>query len=537
MGKPFVSGDNQEIIIKSKQRVQKHGEVFTPKWMVEKMLNVPGVNEACNSVTATFLEPAVGEGTFLIEVLKRKLSAVSKEHCSSLVEYENYSLLALSSLYGIELLEDNAHLCIMNIFDVFSDYYIEVSKKLDAPINNEMLASAKVIISSNIRQGNFLTRLAPNGEPIRFSKWRVANDISKKAKVIKESQSKQLEAMKFDVIIGNPPYQEETPGENRQAKPIYHLFMEEAYEISDKVVFITPARFLFNTGATPKKWNRKMLKDKHFKVEFFEKDSSKVFPNTDIKGGVVITARNKGREFEPIEVFTSDDRLKIILQKVNRHLDKNIGDLVYSPDSYRFSDILFDENPILVDRTDDAHAKAVASNVFQRYPEVFYDEKPDDGQDYIRIYGRMSGKRMFKWIKRSYLNNHPNIDKWKVFVPGASGSGVFGEMLSSPIVGEPQVGHNQTFISIGAFETEFEAEAVLKYIKTKFGRALLGVMKVTQNNQPKETWSKIPLLDFSSLNEIDWDKSISEIDQQLYARFELSVEEVEYIEENVRPMI
>jgi hypothetical protein len=185
MENTYVAPAPQETIIKSKRRVQKHGEVFTPKWMVDKMLDVPGVKEACNSVTATFLEPAVGEGTFLIEILKRKLKVVSKKHCSSMTEYENYSLLALSSLYGIELLEDNAHICIMNIFKTFLDYYIEVSKKLEKPINNKVLASAKVIISSNIRQGNFLTRLAPNGESIRFSEWRVTSDLSKKPKVIK----------------------------------------------------------------------------------------------------------------------------------------------------------------------------------------------------------------------------------------------------------------------------------------------------------------------------------------------------------------
>ena len=185
MEKALVPEAKQEIIIKSKRRVQKHGEVFTPKWMVEKMLNVPGVKKACNSVTTTFLEPAVGEGTFLTEILKRKLRVVSKKHCSSIIEYENYSLLALSTLYGIELLEDNAHICIMNVFNAFLDCYAEVSKAMEKPVNNKVLASAKVIISSNIRQGNFLTRLAPNGESIRFSEWRVTNDLSRKPKVIK----------------------------------------------------------------------------------------------------------------------------------------------------------------------------------------------------------------------------------------------------------------------------------------------------------------------------------------------------------------
>jgi 23S rRNA G2445 N2-methylase RlmL len=73
---------------------------------------------------------------------------------------------------------------------------------------------------------------------------------------------------KFDVVIGNPPYQEESTGDGTQAPPIYHKFMEEAYKIADRVSFITPARFLYNAGATPKAWNKKMLEDEHLKVEY-----------------------------------------------------------------------------------------------------------------------------------------------------------------------------------------------------------------------------------------------------------------------------
>lgn len=233
MVKSLVPGPKQETIIKSKRRVQKHGEVFTPKWMVEKMLNVPGVKEACNSVTAIFLEPAVGEGTFLIEILKRKLKVVSKKHCSSMTEYENYSLLALSSLYGIELLEDNAHICIMNVFNTFLDCYTEVSSKMEKRINDKVLASAKVIISSNIRQGNFLTRLAPNGEPIRFSEWQVANDLSRRPRVIKVNRTEYtLDEIyeKQEKEIGSTANRLNV---NRQLT-IFDLMNQEAEEPQDK---------------------------------------------------------------------------------------------------------------------------------------------------------------------------------------------------------------------------------------------------------------------------------------------------------------
>ena len=94
--------------------------------------------------------------------------------------------------------------------------------------------------------------------------------------------------MKFDFAIGNPPYQGEPTGDQKRfAPPVYHLFLDEAYKIADKVEMIHPARFLFNAGSTPKAWNEKMLADEHLKVLHYEQDSSKMFSNTAITGGGV----------------------------------------------------------------------------------------------------------------------------------------------------------------------------------------------------------------------------------------------------------
>lgn len=104
--------------------------------------------------------------------------------------------------------------------------------------------------------------------------------------------------MKFDFIIGNPPYQEEKQGDSNTATPIYHVFMEAAYSLSDRVILITPARFLFNAGYTPKDWNRKMLNDEHLKVVFYSPESSSVFNGVSIKGGVAITYRDQKKNLE-----------------------------------------------------------------------------------------------------------------------------------------------------------------------------------------------------------------------------------------------
>ena len=129
----------------------------------------------------------------------------------------------------------------------------------------------------------------------------------------------------------------------------------------------------------------------------------------------------------------------------------------------------------------------------------------------------------------------PTLGKWKVIVPKSNGTGAIGEVLSTPLIGEPLIGYTQSFIGIGTFNEQTEAMAALKYVKSKFARTLLGILKVTQDNS-KETWRFVPLQDFTSKSDIDWEKSVAEIDRQLYAKYELSEEEITFIESMIKPM-
>lgn len=124
--------------------------------------------------------------------------------------------------------------------------------------------------------------------------------------------------MKFDYAIGNPAYQAEftLEGNKTYAAPVYNKFMDAAAEVADKVELIHPARFLFNAGSTPKAWNDKMLNSVHFKVLCYEEDASKVFPTTDIKGGIAITYQDSKKTFEPILVFTKYPELNSIEPKL-----------------------------------------------------------------------------------------------------------------------------------------------------------------------------------------------------------------------------
>lgn len=173
-----------EKIINNKKRVQNHGEVFTPKKIINKMLDLPNICEACQNLTSTFLEPAAGEGAFLVEVLNKKINMIIKKYSDDLTSYENYSLLALSTLYGVELLEDNALKCVMNMYQAYYEAYQNQARRYEKNMKAKVLNSAKLIISKNIVQGNFLTKLSYNGNPLVFSEWQVLN-FHKGAKVLK----------------------------------------------------------------------------------------------------------------------------------------------------------------------------------------------------------------------------------------------------------------------------------------------------------------------------------------------------------------
>ena len=345
------------------------------------------------------------------------------------------------------------------------------------------------------------------------------------------------EDMKFDAIVGNPPYQIMATGDANGSDPIYHLFIDAACKLGEKVSFIHPARFLFNAGKTPKDWNEKMLNDEHYKVVQYWANSGDVFPTVDIKGGVAVTYWDKNKTFEKIGTFVAHEPLRTALEKVLAIKGfKSLTDSIYPQNKYEFSTLYKDyphyKNIIGSDGAD----KRLRPNAFDKL-DVF---KENQSKGEIPIHGLIKNKRVIRFINSKYIEASENLDKYKVLVPKANGSGAIGEVLSTPMVGEPMVGepmvgYTGSFIGIGAFETQEEAENCMKYIKTKFARAMLGTLKVTQDN-PRETWLNVPLQDFTTNSDIDWSKSIPEIDKQLYKKYGLSAEEISFIESKVREM-
>jgi hypothetical protein len=331
--------------------------------------------------------------------------------------------------------------------------------------------------------------------------------------------------MKFTAVVGNPPYQVTT--DTNFATPVYHLFFEVAKSLNpDYVSLIHPARFLFNAGATPKEWNKKMLNDPHLSVLRYEPNSQKIFSGVDIKGGVCITFWNKSSQVGGLGGgFVAYEELSTILKKVK------VGG---------FDKIVGSRGGTFAKRWLDSYKRYRSyfpSSVFTTNSELFSENS--DKLHQIKIIGLVNNKRIERYVNEDLLDDK-DLRKWKVFIPKSNGSGAIGEVLSTPLTGEPLTGEpltgcTESFIQIGSFESKSEAINCLNYIKTKFCRAILGTLKVTQDNS-KNTWKNVPLQDFTNKSDIDWLKSIPEIDKQLYVKYSLDKKEIDFIESHVKAM-
>lgn len=157
-----ITTPSRTEIVKSKQRVADHGEVFTPLWMVEAMLDL--VKGETERIDSRFLEQACGSGNFLVQILRRKLTAVEFKYGKSKFERRHYALLALMCIYGVELLADNIAECRANVLEIFAEY-------LNLDELDELYRAASYVLSQNLVHGDALTMCTHDGKPIIFAEW------------------------------------------------------------------------------------------------------------------------------------------------------------------------------------------------------------------------------------------------------------------------------------------------------------------------------------------------------------------------------
>lgn len=595
----LITGPNASVIKtrarkameQQSERTRQHAEVFTPLWICRKMNDYADevwfgssevfFREGRPTPTVVFppkknwkkyvdskrLEITCGEAPYLVSrydvetgemipipkrvgLLDRKLRVVN-ENTQDETEWLEWAVRAFQVTYGFEFQGDNVLIARVNLLMTFEEYLQARWEREPTEAEWEKLIN---IIVWNIWQMDGLSGTIPYGtaeEEAREIDWfgmfsSEEEDCQPNCRIFNWRGDRSVEfkslpivggshTMKFDFVIGNPPYQEETESESTRMLPIYNLFMDEAYKIGRKVELITPARFLFNAGQTPKNWNQKMLSDPHLTVLLYEQDGTKIFPNTDIKGGIAVTYRDSTKEMGAINIFVPWAELKSILEKAGaKTVDESLTDIADSSPVYDLKNIYSDHPDYKQYIADGGRHAQLKTNVLNINP--IFTDTPTECDDY-KVCGLVNGKRGHKFCHRRYIKPmHKSLFKYKVLVPKAAGSGQFGDSLPPMFVVGPNVAFTQTYISIGTFDNEEATTNLSKYLKTKLCRSLLYVLKVTQDNLPA-TWRYIPKQDFTPTSDIDWSKSISEIDQQLYAKYGLDAKEIAFIETHVKEMV
>ncbi|MCK0441230.1 Eco57I restriction-modification methylase domain-containing protein [Gordonia alkaliphila] len=341
---------------------------------------------------------------------------------------------------------------------------------------------------------------------------------------------------KFDVVIGNPPYQDELIGDNETKRPpMYHLFMDAAFEISKQTVLVTPARFLSNAGQTPRSWNQKILADEHLRVALFAPESSDIFPGTDIDGGIVVTYRDATRTIGPIGHHSHVPPALKEFIVTNVSAPSLATTITEHPCSWRPQ--VFADHPDLKGRIPASSGLRLKTNTFKRMAEVCLASEPDDGHSYVQILGRLNGKRATRWVRRDYLETPDVVDAFKVIIASADGAAAqSGRVLGMPSVAAPGTGFTQTYLAIGQFDSKAEAEACAKYVTTKFARAMLSALKANSKHNSAIRWNYVPMQDFGPDSDIDWSRSVPQIDQQLYAKYTLDPAAISFIETEIEAL-
>ncbi|MEE0990545.1 MAG: Eco57I restriction-modification methylase domain-containing protein [Paludibacteraceae bacterium] len=359
---------------------------------------------------------------------------------------------------------------------------------------------------------------------------------------------KRFKDMKFNAIVGNPPYQENRSNEFSKnnssfATAIYPYFVNIARLLKPQLIsLVTPSRWMTRTGqGLSEEWIDGMIKSRNIRLLHDFIDATECFEGVEIKGGVCYYLLSP--QYQGI--------CKYILHK-NGNIYERIGEL----DSMGLGIVLRDEKAInIINRVRTVEGKYFNSS-FSTYvgPQHFFDKdgylttswrnysKVRNLEHNIKYYlNKTLDKTGVGWIRLSDIpKNREVLPLHKIYIPKVGGSGNDPYVLGKPFYGEPNSVCSQTYLVIGYSPekhnfTEEICYNIIKYIKTLFFRYLVSIKKRTQDN-PSSVFQFVPLQDFTSNSDIDWSKSIEEIDKQLYAKYNLSEDEIDFIEKMIKPM-
>lgn len=341
--------------------------------------------------------------------------------------------------------------------------------------------------------------------------------------------------MKFDAIVGNPPYMIMDGGAKASAKPIYNYFIESSKKVEPKYMsFIIPTRW-YTGGKGLDDFRKSMLNDKHMELIHDYLTPEYIFSNTNIRGGVCYFLWNKNynNDVDLIRVVTHQNE-KIISDIKRKFKIKEVDIFIRDAHAIAILDRILKEKNIdfMTNYISSRKPFGIDGNFTES--ELFLSDKNELAN--IECYGKA---KSIGYIKKDDVKNHKDwISVWKVYMPYVNNIGTeLNDDNQNTFIGEPNSVCTETFLVAGAELNlnKYECIALSKYLRSKFARFLHSLAK-TSHHATAKTYQFVPLQDFSDKSDIDWSKSIAEIDQQLYAKYKFSKDEIDYVESKIKPM-
>ena len=457
-------------------------EVFTPPEIVNQMLDMLP-QELFRNPDTTFLDPACKTGVFLREIAKRLIKGLEPQFPDL---QERIDHIFHKQLFGIAITE---------LTSLLSRRGVYCSKYP----NSEFSVSHFETAEGNIRYKR-IPHTWKDGRCIYCGASQKEYDRgealeSHAYEFIHTITPEKLFDMKFDVIIGNPPYQLSDGGNGASAKPIYHLFVEQAKKLKPRYLsMIIPARW-YAGGKGLDNFRNNMLIDDRLRIIHDFVNASDCFTGVEIKGGVCYFLWD--RDYHGDCTVFSHSGNKIISTMSRPLLEKNCDTFI------RYNDAI-----------------QIARKPFGFATDFRNYAKNVDMAHCIKLYAQKD----IGYISRSQVEKNAEwIDLWKVYIPEAIGSGNMETDIVKPVLGDPQTACTETYVVVSPTTNKAMAENIISYINTKFFHFLLGLKKITQHTTSK-TYSFVPMQDFSKT----W------TDEELYRKYQLNKEETAFIENMIK---
>ena len=476
-------------------------EVFTPPEIAKLMLdNLP--KEIWENENIKFLDPVSKTGVFLREITSRLISGLEKK-IPNLEKRINHILR--NQVYGLSITELTSLISRRTLYcSKFANSKFSISKFNDIEGNIKFINS-----KHNWDQKNVCEYCSVNKELYDRNKKLENYAYS----FIHEQNLDNIFNMKFDVIIGNPPYQMSDGGAVASAKPIYQKFVETAKKLNPRyLTMIIPSRW-FSGGKGLDDFREEMLNDKRISKIFDFPNSSDCFPGVEIKGGVCYFLWERDYSGE-CEITNINNNKKNFLKRPL--LEKDLNFFI------RYNQSISIIRKVL--KLNENKFDTLVSSRKHFGIDTTFRGKPKKNENDLKIfhnggYGYVNEKKIY--------NGRNDIEKHKVYITMAYGAGETypHQIINKPFYGEPKSVCTETYLQIGPFKSKKTCENVISYIHTKFFRFLVLMIKNTQH-ATKNVYRLVPVQDFE--NKLD--------DKNLYKKYNLTENEIKFIDEMIRPM-